>query len=50
MSSPRGALAAEIPIHTKVQLFSMAETNQALLLLKQDGINGAAVVKGEEEE
>ena len=38
-------LAAEIPIHTEVQLFSFAEANQALNALKHDSIRGAAVLR-----
>jgi alcohol dehydrogenase, propanol-preferring len=37
-------VAAEIPIHTKVTMFSLRETNAALNALKSDRINGAAVV------
>ena len=38
------ALAAEIPIRPQVQLFPLAEANQALKLLKAGKINGAAVL------
>lgn len=38
-------LAAEIPIHTEVQLFSLEQANQALKALKHDGIRGAGVVQ-----
>ena len=37
-------VAAEIPIHTKVTMFPLRETNAALNALKSDWINGAAVV------
>jgi propanol-preferring alcohol dehydrogenase len=38
-------LAAEIPIHTEVQIFPFAQANQALNALKHDGIRGAAVLQ-----
>jgi alcohol dehydrogenase, propanol-preferring len=38
-------IAAEIPIHTRVQLYPLAETNRALNALKNDAIAGAAVVQ-----
>jgi alcohol dehydrogenase, propanol-preferring len=38
-------LAAEIPIHTEVQVFSLEQANQALNALKHDGIRGASVVQ-----
>ena len=38
-------LAAEIPIVLEVQEFELAEANQALLLLKQGEIQGAAVLR-----
>jgi alcohol dehydrogenase, propanol-preferring len=37
-------LAARIPIRPQVQLFPLAEANQALKLLKAGGIDGAAVL------
>jgi alcohol dehydrogenase, propanol-preferring len=37
-------LAAQIPIRPQVQLFPLAEANQALKLLKAGGIDGAAVL------
>jgi propanol-preferring alcohol dehydrogenase len=37
-------LAAEIPIHTQVKVFSLKEANQALNALKNDAIQGAAVL------
>jgi alcohol dehydrogenase, propanol-preferring len=37
-------VAAEIPIGSQVQLFPMREANQALNKLKNDAINGAAVL------
>ena len=37
-------IAAEIPIRSQVQLFPMREANQALNKLKNDAINGAAVL------
>ncbi|HEV2417653.1 MAG TPA: zinc-dependent alcohol dehydrogenase family protein [Terriglobia bacterium] len=37
-------VAAEIPIHTEVELFPLAEANRALDLLKNDAIRGAAVL------
>jgi propanol-preferring alcohol dehydrogenase len=38
-------IAAEIPIRTHVQLFSLREANRALNALKNDAIPGAAVLK-----
>jgi len=38
-------LAAEIPIVPEIQEFNLAEANEALLLLKQGKIQGAAVLK-----
>lgn len=38
-------LAAEIPIHTEVQVFSLEQANEALNALKHDGIRGAGVLK-----
>lgn len=38
-------LAAEIPIHTRVQVHPLAEANQALNELKNDAIPGAAVLR-----
>lgn len=38
-------VAAEIPIHTEVQIFPFAQPNQALNALKHDGIRGAAVLQ-----
>ena len=38
-------IAAEIPIHTEVREFALAEANQALNLLKNDAICGAAVLR-----
>ena len=38
-------VAAEIPIHTQVQMFELAEANRALNALKHDAIRGAAVLK-----
>ena len=37
-------IAAEIPIHTLVQLFPLREANRALNQLKNDAINGEAVL------
>lgn len=37
-------LAAQIPIHTKTQLFKLEEANQTLQLLKAGKINGAGVL------
>ncbi len=37
-------LAAEIPIHTRVQLFPLREANRALNQLKNDAISGEAVL------
>jgi propanol-preferring alcohol dehydrogenase len=37
-------LAAEIPIHTRVQLFPMRDANRALNQLKNDAIEGEAVL------
>jgi propanol-preferring alcohol dehydrogenase len=39
------SLAAEIPIIPEVQEFELAEANQALLLLKQGGIQGSGVLR-----
>jgi propanol-preferring alcohol dehydrogenase len=38
------SLAAEVPIHTKVQVYPLAEANRALNALKNDAISGAAVL------
>jgi len=38
-------IAAEIPIATRTQLFPLEEANQALWALKNDAINGAAVLQ-----
>jgi propanol-preferring alcohol dehydrogenase len=38
-------LAAEIPIHTEVREFALEEANQALNALKNDAIQGAAVLR-----
>jgi alcohol dehydrogenase, propanol-preferring len=38
-------IAAEIPIHTQVQIFPLAEANRALNALKHDGVRGAAVLR-----
>jgi propanol-preferring alcohol dehydrogenase len=38
-------LAAEIPIRTQVQSFALEEANEALRLLKQGKIQGAAVLR-----
>jgi propanol-preferring alcohol dehydrogenase len=38
-------LAAEIPVRTQVQVFPLAEANQALNALKNDAIRGAAVLR-----
>jgi propanol-preferring alcohol dehydrogenase len=38
-------LAAEIPIHTEVREFPLEEANQALNALKNDAIQGAAVLR-----
>jgi len=38
-------VAAEIPIETRVQLFSLEESNRALNALKNDAIPGAAVLQ-----
>ena len=39
------SLAAEIPIHTKVRMYPLADANNALNALKNDGIPGAAVLQ-----
>jgi propanol-preferring alcohol dehydrogenase len=39
------SLAAKIPIHTKVQVYPLAEANKALNALKNDAISGAAVLR-----
>ena len=38
-------VAAEIPIHTEIQVFPLAQANQALAALKHDGIRGAGVLE-----
>jgi propanol-preferring alcohol dehydrogenase len=38
-------VAAEIPIHTEVQIFPFTQANEALNALKHDGIRGAAVLQ-----
>jgi alcohol dehydrogenase, propanol-preferring len=38
-------VAAQIPIRTEVQVFSLEQANQALNSLKHDGIRGAGVLK-----
>jgi propanol-preferring alcohol dehydrogenase len=38
-------VAAEIPIHTEVQIFPFSYANRALNALKHDGVRGAAVLK-----
>ena len=38
-------LAAEIPLHTQTREFPLEQANEALLALKQDQINGAAVLR-----
>lgn len=38
-------LAAEIPIHTEVQIFPFIQANEALNALKHDGVRGAAVLQ-----
>lgn len=38
-------LAAEIPIHSEVKVFSLEQANQALNDLKHDGFRGAGVLK-----
>ncbi|MGH9434746.1 MAG: alcohol dehydrogenase, partial [Terriglobia bacterium] len=38
-------IAAEIPIRTEVRLFPLSEANQALNALKNDAIQGAAVLQ-----
>jgi propanol-preferring alcohol dehydrogenase len=40
-------IAAEIPIRTHIQLFSLEEANRALNALKNDAISGAAVLRAE---
>lgn len=37
-------VAAEIPIHTQVQIFALNQANEALQALKGDGIRGAGVL------
>ena len=39
------SLAAEIPIHTKVRMYPLADANNALNALKNDAIPGAAVLQ-----
>lgn len=38
-------IAAEIPIHTRVEVFALQEANEALNKLKHDAIRGAAVLQ-----
>lgn len=38
-------VAAEIPIHTEIEVFPLEEANRALNALKNDAIRGAAVLK-----
>jgi len=38
-------IAAEIPIHTEIEVFPLGEANRALNALKNDAIRGAAVLK-----
>lgn len=38
-------VAAEIPVHTQVEIFPLSEANQALNALKHDAIRGAAVLQ-----
>ncbi len=38
-------LAAEIPIHTEIQVFPLSEANKALQMVKESKINGAAVLE-----
>jgi propanol-preferring alcohol dehydrogenase len=38
-------VAAEIPIKTRVQLYPLANANKALNALKNDAIEGAAVLQ-----
>jgi alcohol dehydrogenase, propanol-preferring len=38
-------VAAEIPIHTEIEVFPLSEANRALNLLKNDAIRGAAVLQ-----
>jgi propanol-preferring alcohol dehydrogenase len=38
-------VAAEIPIHTEVQIFAFSQVNEALNALKHDGIRGAGVLQ-----
>ena len=38
------SIAAEIPIHTQVQTFSLEQANEALEALRNDGIRGAGVL------
>jgi alcohol dehydrogenase, propanol-preferring len=39
------SLAAEVPIHTRVRVYPLAEANRALNALKNDAISGAAVLR-----
>jgi len=38
-------IAAEIPIHNEIEVFTLADANRALNALKNDAIRGAAVLK-----
>jgi propanol-preferring alcohol dehydrogenase len=38
-------VAAEIPVQTHVQVFSLRDANRALKALKNDAISGAAVLR-----
>jgi len=39
------ALAAEVPLNTEIQMFDLAQANQALQSLKKSAIHGAAVLR-----
>lgn len=38
-------IAAEVPVHTEVQLFPLEQANQALVAMKHSRVEGAAVLK-----
>lgn len=39
------SLAAKIPVHTRIEVFDLADANHVLLNMKQSQINGAAVLQ-----
>ena len=39
------ALAAEVPVKTEIQVYDLAQANQALQALKESEVHGAAVLR-----